>query len=253
MNQCVKAFWYSSNNFGDGLSHYLIKNISGKTPILVNALDDCDKVMVTGSILNANVTNATVWGSGLAFSTDVIPPKKKILAVRGKLTADILRRNGVEFDGAIGDPALLLPRLFDIDVRITNHVGIIPHYIDSDIVFDSLEPSDDIKIIDIMDTPENVIKQIKSCNKIISSTLHGIIASHAYGVPCAWAKFSDRIIGDDFKYLDYFSSIGYIQDDFLDFRNEMSTKQIIDSVYDLRKAELSINLEDLLDCCPFKR
>ncbi len=209
----IPAFWYSSNNFGDNLTHYLIKKISNRTPVLVERNYPCEKIMVTGSILNNDVPNAIVWGCGLAFSTDVVPPKKQILAVRGKLTGEILKTQGVEFNQVYGDPCLLLPRLYNVDVPKTWKLGIMPHYVDTKLVYDKLGINDaelashGIKILDIMSDVEDVVRQVKSCEKVISSTLHGLIVCDAYGIPSEWVKFSDNIGGDDFKYLDYYSSI----------------------------------------------
>ena len=257
----IPAFWYSSNNFGDNLTHYLIKKISNRTPVLVSAEDPCEKVMVTGSILNNDVVNATVWGCGLAFSTDTVPPKKNILAVRGKLTGEILKKQGVQFNEAYGDPALLLPRLYDIEVPKRWKLGILPHYVDTKHVYDKLGMNDmelavhGIKILDIMSDVEDVIRQIKSCEKVLSSTLHGLITAHAYGVPCSWAKFTNNIGGDDFKYLDYYSSIECEQNTFIDLRVDnlnINNLRALSNYEGIVAPLLKIDLNKLWNCCPFR-
>lgn len=43
---------------------------------------------------------------------------------------------------------------------------------------------------------------------IISSSLHGIIFCHSYSIPVCSIKVSDNITGGNFKYIDYYKSIG---------------------------------------------
>ena len=256
----IPSFWYSSNNFGDNLTHYLIKKISHKTPVLVDKDDYCEKVMVTGSILNNDVPNAIVWGCGLAFSTDIIPAKKKILAVRGKLTGQKLIDQGIEFNQVYGDPCLLLPRLYDVEVPKIWKLGIMPHYVDTKLVYDKLGMSDQelasngIKILDIMADVEDVVRQVKSCEKVFSSTLHGLIVSDAYGIPSEWVKFSDKIGGDDFKYLDYYSSLNSAKDSFTDFRGDLLNIEMLRNYVNLNlePIRLDIDLNVLWNSCPFR-
>lgn len=255
----VPAFWYSSNNFGDALNHYLIKKISGKTPVLVEANDPCEKVMCIGSILNNNVENCIVWGSGLAFSTDIVPAKKEILAVRGKLTGELLKKQNIEFNEVYGDPCLLLPKLYDVHVHKSYKLGVIPHYVDTKIIYDKLGMTDSellnhgIKILDIMSDVEDVVRQVKSCEKVISSTLHGLIVSDAYGVPSEWVKFSNSIGGDDFKYHDYYSSINSPKRDFIDFRGDNLNLNALINNYSSNAVpnDLDIDLVKLWKSCPF--
>lgn len=257
----IPAFWYSSNNFGDALNHYIIRKISGKTPVLVESKNPCEKVMCIGSILNNSVENCIVWGAGLAFSTNRVTPKKEILAVRGKLTGELLKGQGIPFNEVYGDPCLLLPRLYNVDVAKKYKLGVMPHYVDTQIVYDKLGMSDSelevhgIKILDIQSDIEDVVRQVKSCEKIISSTLHGLIVSDAYGVPSEWVKFSNGVGGDDFKYADYYSSINSSKRDFLDFRGDNLNLNALINNYSSNATPnyLDIDLDKLWEACPFKK
>jgi len=63
-------------------------------------------------------------------------------------------------------------------------------------------------VIDILNKdPLEVARQIASCRKIVSSSLHGIIAAHAYGIPAAWVEFSNQLAGDGIKFADHFASV----------------------------------------------
>ena len=69
---------------------------------------------------------------------------------------------------------------------------------------------DAFKIIDIFrKTPqeiENFINELCSCEKIFSSSLHGVIVAQAYGVPAQWITVKNTPIHQDqnFKFEDYF-------------------------------------------------
>lgn len=51
-----------------------------------------------------------------------------------------------------------------------------------------------------------VIDEITSSEYILSSSLHGIIVPHAYGIPALWIE-DGYIDTDGFKFNDYFSSV----------------------------------------------
>ena len=51
------------------------------------------------------------------------------------------------------------------------------------------------------------IEDIKSCEYIISSSLHGIIMGIIYFKKVLYMKFSDKVIGGMFKFNDFFSSL----------------------------------------------
>ena len=66
---------------------------------------------------------------------------------------------------------------------------------------------DRYNVIDIEADIASVAREIASSEAVISSSLHGIIAAHYYGVPAAWMQLSNRVVGDGFKFYDYFASV----------------------------------------------
>jgi hypothetical protein len=69
---------------------------------------------------------------------------------------------------------------------------------------------------------------LTSCRRIISSSLHGIIFAHAFDIPAAWVKISPRVIGDGFKFFDYYSSIGFQQEEIPALGPELALNRIVD-------------------------
>ena len=72
--------------------------------------------------------SALVWGSGI-ISRKVKINKANFLAVRGKYTQQRLTELGFSAPDTVGDPALLLPLIFNKVVNKKNKLGIIPHYV----------------------------------------------------------------------------------------------------------------------------
>jgi len=67
--------------------------------------------------------------------------------------------------------------------------------------------------IDLVDDdPLNPAREISSCETIMSTSLHGIIGAHAYGIPAAHVTTSNtcNLWGDGTKFLDYYASVGLI-------------------------------------------
>jgi hypothetical protein len=52
------------------------------------------------------------------------------------------------------------------------------------------------------------VRTIASCDFVVSSSLHGLIAADAFGIPNVWVRWSDRVAGGSWKFLDYFRSVG---------------------------------------------
>lgn len=198
--------WWSPGpkpgNFGDVLTPHILNHYG-----IAHRWTTRDKATVisTGSIIKYARKGLTVLGSGAMRQTDTLSPEAEYLWVRGPLTGEIVRRDGGHCPDLYGDPAMLLPRVFPRTVQSEHEVGIFAHYVDLDlcrkypVVINPLWP------------PAKVLKAIWKCERIISSSLHGIIAAHAYGIPAAWVKFSDNLTGDGTKFHDHAQSVGLAQ------------------------------------------
>ena len=63
-------------------------------------------------------------------------------------------------------------------------------------------------LINVNDEPLEVIKQLAQCRTVISSSLHGLIVADSFGIPNMHVLFSDRPLGDGYKFDDYYSAYG---------------------------------------------
>jgi pyruvyltransferase len=165
-------------------------------------------IISIGSIIQwYGSSRCVVWGSGIMNRKDKIS-SSKFLAVRGEYTKALIKKQGFKAPNVLGDPALLTPLIYFPIVKKKYKLGVIPHKIH----YDSLKNqtfSDDILIIKLDSINlEKVIDDILSCDYTISTSLHGIIISHAYNIKSLWFKYDILPLdGDDVKFLDYFSSV----------------------------------------------
>jgi len=214
--------WHQSANFGDHLAWYIAGKLANdaiktykpdysvdppKFPIVTN-------YMLTGSIANHADRRTIIWGAGVAKATDTIPKCKDIPMIRGELSKAIAIKGGNKV-GNVGDPTLLLPQLYKPSIGKLHKLGIIPHVVDY-IGVATRHMHDNVHVIDLCQPIEDVIDEILSCETCLSSSLHGLITAHAYGIPCEWVKFSDNVVGDGFKFYDYFTSVGIPEHDVID-------------------------------------
>jgi hypothetical protein len=100
-------------------------------------------------------------------------------------------------------------------------------------------------------------KQILACEHILSSSLHGIIVAHAYGIPAVQVQFSDRIFGDGVKYHDYFLSVDLEVYDPVPIDRSINEKDAISLIQQHPSAlaplqKISLIQQGLLAVCPFK-
>jgi len=235
---------------GDNLTPWILRKL-GVQPIYTGRDSSTHKYMVSGSILSEADENCTVWGAGIGSTSEKINPKTKILSVRGPISRAWAMRSGAECPDVCGDPGMLMPLLYDPTSSGPARVGVIPHFVDQVHVFSSdLAQDQNAKMIDILDTPESVADAVVGCEFVVSSSLHGLVVSMAYGVPCVWVKFSDRICGDGIKYYDFAMSVGVNQFECFD----VSSAITIDSMLGLREYAKCCDAFDtrkIVGACPF--
>jgi len=202
-------------NWGDKLNPVLCRMLSGMNVVhcydVFPATAKPEHYVIGSSLERAQKRRGVVWGAGFIDSAQGIrQAPQRICALRGHLSRERLRELGVGAPDVVGDPALLMPRLYTPGrPRRRYRVGVIHHCYERDIALARPEAlPEGYLFIDITGNLFDVIDQIVACDEIASSSLHGLVCAEAYGVPSTWIKLSDRPAGDGFKYRDYYSAIG---------------------------------------------
>lgn len=250
MRQAIPTFWHRSANFGDCIAPYLVEKITGKKAVYVSNEQDIEHIALIGSLLDcAPLNNTHVWGCGFAHKDSPVYPPKAIYAVRGELSRQKYLDAGIECPEVYGDPALLLPRFYNPVIEKKYRVGIIPHVVDYVSVLENYANKyPDLTIIDLTKPVEEVIGKILECEKTISSSLHGLIVSHAYGIPSLWAEFSNKVLGEGFKFRDYYSITNYNKA--IPFNDLIGFPDISTLSVRANLPKININLDKLLESCP---
>lgn len=290
----IRLFWYKKprvryGNFGDELGPYLIGKLSSlpieyvpiprvgvflfltyfKNLVLrrynFSMLPSVLKsfflrgryITSIGSIIGWSSGSRVVWGSGILYYNEKIS-NGEFLAVRGQYTQRRLRNLGYEVPDVLGDPALLLPLVFNPPVEKKYKLGIIPHHTHTESL-SSLASGEGVMVIDLLDDIEVIISKVLSCEYVISTSLHGLIVAHAYGIPALWYEYREiEWHGSDVKFYDYFSSVGITE--YVPFQMPDKTLFSLEDILGrfkqaggqaLIQVTLSVLQKQLLDVAPF--
>ncbi|MFI3314809.1 MAG: polysaccharide pyruvyl transferase family protein [Rikenellaceae bacterium] len=286
MGKKINLLWWNNaqGNFGDEASPYIIEHLSGikvklafptlkqyfirayvllgrRKPIsaLMAVLSfRCKRkvLLAVGSILKESNHKTIAWGTGFMYKDDVVT-SGVFTAVRGKCTSSRLEELGLNAPKVYGDPALLLPLIYNPQIKKTGKVGIIPHYSEYEKYYALY--SNHYTIINLnTNNIERTIDSVVECSYILSSSLHGIIVAQAYGVAALW--FEDSILlGDGFKFEDYFSSVNITPyKGFDNIDDILKQRSSIEAFFEKHKELSKINLDllslqkELLKAAPFK-
>lgn len=236
------------NNFGDCLSPEILRHY-GLTPVYVSSLNK-SKIILAGSILqwvDISYNGVIIGTGGDKMKYDF--PNATIYAVRGELTLLNFpeeKRSKI----ALGDPGLLMPLVYPEPIKKKYRLGIIPHFVDNEEEFILLwkdKFGNEAEIINVLDSPKSVIRKIKQCEHIVSSSLHGLIIADAYHIPTL--RFVNRrtMPGHfyDYKFEDYASSLNCMYN-VIEPTGKESLEELI-SLTTLKPVQVIQNLQKNLD------
>lgn len=193
-------YWNEKPNIGDAISPVIVRYAASQHGISMDQrINKMSHLYAVGSVVTAGCHDCTIWGSGILNTKILYRLKGRTLdvrSVRGPLTRMVLMEHGHQVPEIYGDPAILMPAIYNPEVQKEYDVSIITH-------MDELwsNPENRYHSISICsDDYESFVQEIKKSKLIVSSSLHGIIFAEAYGVPAILLKPKT----DLFKYYDYY-------------------------------------------------
>lgn len=203
----TKLFWWKDiDNCGDYFSYWLCSKLYGDIEY-----SEYPELISTGSILDRIDlinTGTKIWGSGFHNADDSVRfiNKDNVYALRGKLSYNkLFSEDKPKREIALGDTGLLASKFFDSSNTTKKYkIGIVCHFTDyKDMV--SLY-GDKYRVINMKSTDVEVtLKEINECEFILSSSLHGIIFAHSFGIPAVHLENKPLYSRDNFKFKDYYS------------------------------------------------
>ena len=207
------VYWWSRGNnlpenFGDALNPLIFDYFRIKYNFVKKWKNIKIDALAVGSIIDKAGVGTVVLGSGILSNNKKLSPNADYRLVRGPRTRTKILNSGGNCAENYGDPGLLLPLICDAS-RKEHDIGFVPHFIEYETIKEKY-PNEFVINLQNND-PLVVAKEISKCRKIVSSSLHGIIAAHSYNIPAAWAWNGDQFkqweAWTDVKFFDYFESL----------------------------------------------
>jgi hypothetical protein len=211
-DQRTALWWMESpypGNLGDVLNPYIVEKLSGRPPRYAPR-GKC--VLAIGSTIKFATEETVVWGAGTPRMSDRLHAKAHYRAVRGPLTRELVLQSGGECPPVYGDPSCFLPRLYRPNRVIKRYeVGLVLHHSNEG----EVRAGKGVKSISVLrgsyEDIERFIDELHECDRVLSTSLHGLIVAHAYGIPARWCEVPDSaapLPGDGTKFRDYMLSVG---------------------------------------------
>ena len=252
-------FGIKHQNWGDDMNYYLLKEFGTNKwvlniwniPVISKILNIKRHHLFIGSVLNSMMNEASII-SGAGFiappsNNDRIVAPKSINFVRGPLTRQIFISRGIKCPELYGDPILALPSFYVPNLTDKKvDIVYIPHYVDESIPLQTIfgETEDTVNVVSLHSYKhwKDVVDKVVHARLVVTSSLHGTILCEAYKIPYLTIKVSDNLIGGDFKFQDFWMSIGVTREVY-DIKT-ISLQQLIQQskpvfgMYDIEKLTL---------------
>lgn len=204
--------------------------------------------------------SVTIWGTGFICKKErdngFYRKKMRFAAVRGELSKRRVERIlGYKLNISVGDAGILASYLLEEPTNKKFKVGIIAHYKEQDepIFTKLLNNYNNATFIDVRQHPSVVIKQIAECETIISSSLHGLIIADSFCIPNIHIVVSNKLLGDGFKFDDYYSSY-HIEHKFIDVNSEaFPTIEFIQKNYPITIEMVEKKKKEMIDSFPLSK
>lgn len=171
------------------------------------------KTNIIQRALHKRQPKVTILGSG--FIHDFNPKNFCIqrrlapMAVRGKLSLHLLQQLFPCTENVItGDLGILANHLLLKPSRKSYALGIMAHYAEQKhpAILSLRDKMPEALWIDVLEPPLQVLQKISQCETILSSSLHGLIAADSLLIPNKHLLISSLVLGNGFKFRDYYSN-----------------------------------------------
>lgn len=201
-------YFNETPNWGDELNKYLLEKITGKE-VVRHTGGYRNHLLGIGSVLGGATKQSVVWGSGLI--SDTARPRgrpQRICSVRGPMTRERLHSLNIDAPDIYGDPGILISRYYDVYKSPIYKLGFVPHYTEKSHPVTKYLAGKGVRILDIQKSTKEFVDDVRECENIISSSLHGLICADAYSIPNKWIKLTSQVLGEGFKFHDYYLGFG---------------------------------------------
>lgn len=205
--------------------------------------------------------NPWVWGTGFMYYPKSDYESKfcepiRFAAIRGRLSLKRVEKlTNQKLDIPICDGGILTSYLLDNRISDKQYqLGIIPHFREQDEpIFEEISNIyQNSIIINLRKEPLDVVQEISQCEYILSSSLHGLIMADSFNIPNMHIHVSNKMMGDGFKFADYYSSYN-LKDDYWDIKKGIPTINDIIDKYQITYKDVDEKKQMMLDCFPYKR
>lgn len=208
----VKLHYFNQPiNIGDQLAPVIIDWILKKNIIQDRSIGDIN-LLTIGSILAADFfyQDAVVWGTGIHYVEDAgrlgydfHRRKLDVRAVRGPITRRALEQVGYLCPHIYGDPAILMPLIYTKRiVEKRKKASVIRQLQQGHLAVPKYVNKIDVETANY----KQFIDEILASDRIISSSLHGIILGESYGIPSVFLLENET--HEIIKYFDWYYSTG---------------------------------------------